>query len=202
MAPTPSGSVWWNPFNWVPHDANGLGGQIISNPSNFINDIGNPSTPYDAAVTWITPTADNSDHAGLTKNTSPNWVAAVVNAIGTSKYWDSSVIFLTWDDWGGWYDHVSPPYKDYDGLGIRVPFIIISPYTKQGLVTHRLYEQASILKYIENRFGLATLSAADVRAADPEPDVMSNSGATPRPFVKIVSGSYDKSNTPGAPDDQ
>ena len=122
MAPRAGGFSWWNPFEWIPHDANAPDGQIVAGPSQFIDDIKSRTKPYDAAVTWVTPTAANSDHAGVTKNTGPNWVASVVNAIGTSKYWDSSVIFITWDDWGGWYDHVSPPFKDYDGLGIRVPF--------------------------------------------------------------------------------
>lgn len=202
MAPSPSGFLWWNPFNWIAHDRNAPGGKIIAGPSKFISDIQNPNKPYRAAVTWITPTRKNSDHAGVTLNTGPAWVAAVVNAIGTSKYWDSSVIFITWDDWGGWYDHVSPPYKDYDGLGVRVPFIIISPYTRKGLVTHTLYEQSSILKYIEHRFGLASLSASDARAADPEPDVISNGSSKPRPFATISAGPYSLPDDSGPPDDE
>jgi len=199
MAPRGNASTWWNPFDWIPHDAQAPGGKIVDVPAQFISDIGGEK-PYDAAVTWITPTSGNSDHAGLTKNTGPNWVASVVNAIGTSKYWDSSVIFVTWDDWGGWYDHVAPPFKDYDGLGIRVPVIMISPYTKKGLVTHRQYEQASILKFIEDRFGLSSLGAADERAADPVNDVMSNGSSTPRPFQVIPAGPYSPTDS-NPPDD-
>ena len=201
VAPRGAGFSWWDPFDWIPHDASAPGGRIVADPTQFIGDI-KSAKPYDAAVTWITPTSANSDHAGVTKNTGPNWVASVVNAIGGSKYWDSSVIFVTWDDWGGWYDHVSPPFKDYDGLGIRVPFIVISPYTKKGLVTHREYEQASILKFIENRFGLSALGAADARAADPAVDVMSNGNAPPRAFQTIPAGPYSPPDANPPDDDQ
>lgn len=195
-----TGIAWWRPFIWIPDQSNWPGGTIVDGPSKFINDIQNPNG-YNATVTWITPTLKNSDHSGGTTNHGPDWVAAVVNAIGTSQYWNSSVIFITWDDWGGWYDHVSPPYRDYDGLGVRVPFIIISPYTKKGLVTHTVYEQASILKYIEDLFGLATLSAADARANDPAPDVMSNGNdGAPRPFATISANAYSSPDDPGDPD--
>jgi phospholipase C len=200
-APKTNGFDWWTPFAWIPHDQSAPGGKIIKGPSKFLNDI---QSGYNASVTWITPTRANSDHSGdgFTTNTSPNWVAHVVNAIGQSSLWDSSVIFITWDDWGGWYDHVSPPYVDDDGLGVRVPFIIISPYTKKGLVTHTLYEQASILKYIEDLFDLTPLSRADGRAADPASDVMSNGGGTPRPFATISAGPYASPDDTGAPDDE
>jgi hypothetical protein len=79
---------------------------------------------------------------------------------------------------------------DYDGLGVRVPFIIISPYTREGLVTHVQYEHASILKYIEDLFGLSPLSAADARATDPLGDVMSNGSSSPRPFATIAHGPF------------
>jgi phospholipase C len=199
-----TGIAWWEPFQWIKHQqTNWPGGSVILNPKQFLKDIGSTNA-YNPVVTWICPSRKNSDHAGVTLNTSASWVAAVVNAIGTSQYWDHSVIFVIWDDWGGWYDHVQPPYADYDGLGNRVPFIIISPYTKKGLVTHTQYEQASILKYIEDRFNLGQLSASDTRAADPEPDVMSNPGSTPRPFTKIGTYyySYYSGYDPGSPDSE
>lgn len=193
---------WWNPFSWVGRSV--PGGTIVQGPSNFITDVQNRKRRYGAAVTWITPTLANSDHSGfrLTTNHGPDWVAAVVNAIGKSSLWDSSVIFVTWDDWGGWYDHVSPPYKDYDGLGIRVPFIIISAYTKKGLVTHVQYEQASILKYVEDLYDVAPLEpgGADGRATDPVADVMSNHSIKPRPFATISANAYSRPDDPGAPD--
>jgi len=91
---------------------------------------------------------------------------------------------VQWDDWGGLYDHVPPPYKDYDGLGFRIPFLIISPYAKYGHVSHVQYETASVLRFAEDLFGLGQLAAADRRAASPAPDCFDFGGAA-RPFVKI-----------------
>lgn len=111
------------------------------------------------------------------------------------------MIFITWDDWGGWYDHDVPSYEDYDGLGIRVPFIIISPYAKSGYVTHLHYEQASILRYIEDRYSLSHLSAADSRANDPANDDIWITG-TPRPFATISPyPNGDSCGAEGSPDD-
>ena len=195
VAPAVQGEVFWDPFYYIAQDRQSP--NIIMAPSQFLTDASNS---YKTTVTWITPTAKNSDHAAFTTNAGPNWVASVVNAIGTSPLWNSSVIFITWDDWGGWYDHVTPPYEDYDGLGIRVPFVIISPYTKAGLVTHTQYEQASIMKFIENRFGLPSLSAADQRAADPSADVFSTNSLVPRPFATFSVPSFSNANDPGNPD--
>jgi phospholipase C len=136
-----------------------------------------------ANVTWITPTIANSDHSGSQSANGPNWVTAVVNAIGTSQFWNSTVIFVIWDDWGGWYDHVPPPQLDYDGLGMRVPLLIVSPYAPRGVVSHVQYETASLLKFAEDNWGLAPLSASDARAADPIADL--NYAQNPRLFKRI-----------------
>jgi phospholipase C len=122
------------------------------------------------AVSWITPTCENSDHAGCGSNTGPQWVASLVNAIGQSKYWDNTAIFIFWDDYGGWYDPEPPAYVDYDGLGLRIPMLIVSAYAKQGHVSHVHYEHGSILKFVEDQFGLARLAASDTRATSPEKD--------------------------------
>ena len=112
-------------------------------------------------VSWITPTCGNSDHAGCGSDTGPSWVASLVNAIGKSRYWNDTAIFIFGDDYGGWYDRVPPEMVDYDGLGMRIPLLVISPYAKKGYVLHVHYEHGSILKFIEDRFGLARLSASD-----------------------------------------
>jgi phospholipase C len=91
-------------------------------------------------------------------------VQSVVKAVGNSPAWSSSVIFVLWDDWGGWYDHVAPPQVDAQGLGIRVPLIVISPYAKAGYVSHVTYETAGLVKFAETVFGLAPMAAADARA--------------------------------------
>ncbi len=117
-----------------------------------------------AAMSWVIPDAGNSDHLGETSDTGPSWVAQIVNAVGQSKYWNSTAIVVVWDDWGGLYDHVVPPKLDYNGLGFRVPCLIVSPYAKRGYVSHTQYEFASILKFVEETFGLGPIAKNDVRA--------------------------------------
>ena len=139
----------------------------ISSPeTNIFADISNHSL---AAVSWVIPDGQNSDHPAQrywerNKDTGPSWVAQIVNAVGQSDYWKSTAIVVTWDDWGGWYDHVAPPQLDYDGLGFRVPMIVVSPYAKVGLVSHTQYEFGSILKFVEDSFNLGRLGTTDVRA--------------------------------------
>jgi phospholipase C len=114
----------------------------------------------------------------------PSWVAALVNAVGESKFWDTTAIFVQWDDWGGLYDHVAPQHKDYDGLGFRVPLLVISPYAKQDYVSHKEYETASVLRFAEDLFGLNQLAAADARALSPAGDCF-NFSRRPRQFIAI-----------------
>ncbi len=119
-----------------------------------------------ANVVWVTPTTEASDHAGQNDGSGPAWVASIVNAIGESPYWDHTAIFVVWDDWGGWYDHVEPPlYNSYE-LGFRVPLIAIGPYAKKGYVSHHQHEFGSILRFVENAFGLGSLGTTDLRADD------------------------------------
>jgi phospholipase C len=120
-----------------------------------------------ASVTWVIPSLLLSDHAGSDSDRGPSWVASVVNAIGESRFWSSTAIFVIWDDWGGWYDGVPPPQLDADGLGERVPMICISPYAKTGYVDHTQYEFGSLLKLIEERFDLPSLRKTDARAGAP-----------------------------------
>lgn len=136
---------------------------VISPPSQFLTDIGNGQL---AAITYITPTAAASDHAGSTDGSGPAWVASVVNAIGTSPFWGSTVIFVVWDDWGGWYDHVAPPQRNAYELGFRVPLIVISPYAKDGYVSHTQHEFGSILHFTEEQFGLPSMGTTDALADD------------------------------------
>ena len=137
-----------------------------------------------AEVTFVTPSAAESDHAGKNNGTGPSWVASIVNAIGKSSYWKDTAIIVVWDDWGGWYDHVPPQiYNSYE-LGFRVPMIVVSPYAKNGYVSHTPYEFGSILKFIERTFDLASLGTTDVRANDLS-DCF-DFGAKPRVFKPIA----------------
>ncbi|HEY1884044.1 MAG TPA: alkaline phosphatase family protein [Candidatus Cybelea sp.] len=120
-----------------------------------------------ADVTWVIPSDKLSDHAGSDSKLGPSWVASIVNTIGESGFWPSTAIFVVWDDWGGWYDGVAPPQLDWDGLGVRVPLLCISPYAKSNYVDHTQYEFGSLLKIIESRFDLPSLGQTDARAAAP-----------------------------------
>jgi phospholipase C len=114
-----------------------------------------------AQVTWIVPDWTHSDHPGSGSTEGPDWVASIVNAIGQSKYWNSTAIFITWDDWGGWYDHVNPPTIDAMGPGFRVPLIVVSPYARQGYISHHFHEVSGFIAFIEKNFDLGTLGARD-----------------------------------------
>jgi phospholipase C len=135
----------------------------ISPQTQVLTDIINGDL---APVTWIVPDWLHSDHPGNNSNEGPDWVAAVVNTIGASRFWDSTAIFITWDDWGGWYDHVNPKSIDDMGLGFRVPLIVVSPYAKHGYVSHQVFETASLLTFTEKNFGLPNLGARDATAND------------------------------------
>jgi phospholipase C len=136
---------------------------VTTPPSQVLLDISHDNL---ANVVFVTPTAAASDHAGDNKGTGPAWVASIVNAIGASTYWNSTAIIVIWDDWGGWFDHVSPTiYNSYE-VGTRVPMIVVSPYAKPAYVSHVQYEFGSILKFIEETFNLGSLGTTDVRAND------------------------------------
>jgi len=120
-----------------------------------------------ADVTWITPPGFASDHPGSAYLCDgENWSVQTINAIMNSPFWKSTAIFLTWDDFGGFYDHVSPPQVDAFGLGPRVPLLIVSPFAKPGYVSHEVYEHSSILKFVETRYGLQPLTNRDQAASN------------------------------------
>src|SRR4029077_763074 len=139
---------------------------VITPPTQILTDIANHQMP---AVSWVIPDGQNSDHAGKTNTTGgPSWVASIVNAIGNSSYWSNTAIVITWDDWGGWFDHV-PPTVVNDGVswgsgyvyGFRVPLIVVSPFAKAGYISHVKHDFGSILNLIEGTFGLSSLGYAD-----------------------------------------
>ncbi len=182
--PKVSGHLW-NAYSAIGHIYNGPDWKkdVISPQTRFFTDIKHGKM---SAVNWITPTCQNSDHASCDANTGPAWVASIVNAVGKSKYWNSTAIFVVWDDPGGWYDHVAPKMLDYDGLGMRVPLLVVSAYAKDGYVSHVHYELGSILRFVEDRYNLPALSASDARATSPAADSFDFS-KPPRKFVSIPS---------------
>lgn len=156
---------------------------VINPPARFLTDITHGKL---ADITWITPTWETSDHPSIDATGGPKWVSSIVDAVGTSKFWDSTAIFIVWDDWGGFFDPVKPVFEDYDGLGFRVPLMIVSPYAKRGSVTHVRYETASVLRFIEDNFGLSPLAKSDARANDPATDPAAfDYEQAPRKFKKI-----------------
>jgi phospholipase C len=134
----------------------------ISSPNtNVFNDIKAGTLP---SVSWVIPTLFDSDHPASGCDGGPWWVTRVINAIGTSPYWNNTAIVLLWDDWGGWYDNAPPPQTNYTSLGFRVPMIVISPYAKPNFISHTRYDFGSILKLMEQSFKLGSLGTDDATA--------------------------------------
>ncbi len=173
---------YWSSYQAVKHIYNGpdWAKDVITPQKTFLTDVVSGKL---ANFTWITPVCDDSDHVNCGGGLGPSWVTALVNAVGESKFWDSTAIFVQWDDWGGLYDHVPPPYKGFDSVGFRVPLLVISPYAKQNFVSHTQYETASVLRFAEDLYGLNQLAAADKRADSPADCFDFNK--PPRKFVKI-----------------
>jgi phospholipase C len=138
-----------------------MAANVISPPTQVLKDIANGQL---AQVVWVTPTKAASDHPKENNGSGPSWVGSVVNALGGSQYWNTTAIFIVWDDWGGFYDHVKPTIFNSYELGFRVPMIVVSPYAKPGYISHTQHEFGSILKFTEQTFGLPSLGTTDARA--------------------------------------
>jgi len=132
--------------------------------TTFVNDAMKGHLP---SVAWLTTGRQRTDHPPESSCAGENWVVTQLNAVMQGPDWNSTVVFIIWDDFGGFYDHVPPPPpEDQFGLGERVPFLIISPYAKPGYISSTQYEASSILKFIEERFGLPPLTQRDANAND------------------------------------
>jgi phospholipase C len=193
---------------------------VISPQAQILTDIGNCNLPK---VSWVIPDGRDSDHAGGTDNTGPAWVASIVNAIGTQaacpggeQYWNNTAILITWDDWGGWYDHVPPfhlggwPAHHWGAgytYGFRVPLLVVSAYTRAGYVGNEPHDFGSILKFIEANYGLPRIDPGYY--ADAFATGLANffTLSAPRPFKVIpakVGAPYFLHRTPSTvgPDDE
>ena len=160
----PQAEGLWNPLPGFS--------QITSNPAQFANlvatsqfyaDLTNGTLPQ---VCWLIPSGTNSEHPPNDITRGMNYVTGLVNAVMESSYWGSCAIIITWDDYGGFYDHVPPPVQTADnyGFGFRVPCLVISPYALSNTVVDTQYDFTSILKLIETKFLLASLTGRDSAA--------------------------------------
>jgi phospholipase C len=141
----------------------------VQSISRFYRAAGKGSLP---SVSWVIPNDKASEHPPARVSVGQAFVASVVNAVMRGPNWGSTAIFVAWDDWGGYYDHVVPPSVDHNGYGIRVPALVISPYARRGYVDHQTLSFDAYLKFIEDRFlGGQRLDPATMDRPDPRPGV-------------------------------
>jgi phospholipase C len=168
--------------------------------ANFCSDAANGNLPQ---VAWLTPGAGYTEHPNSSIINGESWTVKQVNCVMNSPYWSSTLIILTWDDWGGFYDHVPPPKVDFFGYGIRVPLLAISPFAKQGYIGHQLYSFDSINKTIEKTFHMPCLLTDCNVAVNDLSDLLTPTPSaptkmlTPRPFVHqteppVIDGTEEK----------
>ena len=154
----------WSAFDAIRHiRLTQLWNSNVVPDTQFVPDAQSGNLP---AVSWLVTNMPQSEHPPASTCSGENWTVQQINAIMQGPDWNSTVIFLTWDDFGGFYDHVPPPDLDFYGLGPRVPLVIISPFAKEGFISHTQYEFASVLKFIELRFRLNPLNMRDGGAND------------------------------------
>jgi phospholipase C len=182
----------WNPlprFEDV-HEDNQL--DNIQSLTNFYDAARKGNLP---AVSWISPNQAVSEHPPGLVSTGQAYVTSLINAIMAGPDWSSTAIFLTWDDWGGFYDHVQPPVVDANGFGLRVPALVISPYARQGLIDHQTMSQDAYNKFIEDDFlGGQRLDPATDGRPDPRPSVRENN-----PLIGDLSADFDFNQPPRPP---
>jgi phospholipase C len=162
----------WNPLPYFDTvKADGQEGNIQS-VDNFYTQATKGTLP---AVSWVVPSGEVSEHPPGPVSYGQSYVTSLINAVMHSPEWDSTAIFLSWDDWGGFYDHVTPPTVDANGYGLRVPGIVISPYAKTGYVDHQTLSMDAYDKFIEDDFlGGQRIDPRTDGRPDPRPDVREN----------------------------
>jgi phospholipase C len=182
----------WNPLPYFTtvHEDNQLGN--IQTTDKFFTALKYGTLPN---VSWVIPSGRYSEHPTASIREGQAYVTGLVNAVMQSPEWDSTAIFLTWDDWGGFYDHVVPPVVDANGYGIRVPGLVISPYARRGFIDHQVLSHDAYLKLIEDLF-LGNLRL------DPQSDGRPDSRPTVRENVPVLGdllNAFDFSQAPQPP---
>ncbi|HWT80964.1 MAG TPA: alkaline phosphatase family protein, partial [Candidatus Methylomirabilis sp.] len=182
----------WNPlpsFDTVKQD-----GQLanITDVTHFYQDARAGTLP---AVSWITPSQGNSEHPPALISDGQAWTTSLINAVMQGPDWSSTAIFLTWDDWGGFYDHVVPPKVDQNGYGMRVPGLVISPYARSGFIDHQVLSHDAYVKLIEDLFlGGQRLDPATDGRPDHRPTVRENV-----PILGSLLEEFNFKQTPNSP---
>jgi phospholipase C len=185
LNPLPGFTSFWD------HSRSGVGDNVLP-VDGYLDDAASGSLP---SVSWIMPTGATSEHPGgqSTTRTGQDYVTRLINAAMTGPDWDSTAIFLTWDDWGGFYDHVVPPHVDRNGYGLRVPGLVISPYAKEGSIDDTTLSFDSYLRLIEDRF-------LDGQRLDPRTDGRPDSRPTVRErLAGDVTNAFDFHQAPRDP---
>jgi phospholipase C len=173
------------------HSRDGLGDNLVP-VDQYLTAAASGTLP---SVSWVMPAGANSEHpaSASTVRTGQAYVTRLINAAMSGPDWDSTAIFLTWDDWGGFYDHVVPPHVDRNGYGLRVPGLVISPYAKEGSIDHTTLSFDSYLRLIEDRF-------LDGQRLDPRTDGRPDSRPTVRErLANDVTNAFDFNQAPRDP---
>jgi phospholipase C len=155
---------YWNPLaaraeSYQPQFAS----HFVSR-DDLLTDLSNHTLP---SISWVIPAANESDHPGYNVTTGEEWVAELLNAVESSSYWRSTAVFVIWDDYGGWFDHVAPPRSYADLLSFRSPILVVSPYARENYISHESLDFFSLLRFIEWQFGLGCVTALDCTATLP-----------------------------------
>ncbi len=182
----------WNP---LPSFTDVIQDNQVGNVQSLTNFFTAASAGNLPAVSWIAPNGTVSEHPPALVSAGQTYVTGLINAIMNSPDWNSTAIFLAWDDWGGFYDHVQPPSVDENGYGLRVPALVISPYAKQGYIDHQTLSFDAYNKFIEDDFlGGQRLDPATDGRPDPRPDVRENN-----PLLGDVVNDFDFTQPPRSP---
>jgi phospholipase C len=160
---------WIQPMEMIRHVVEGPMYKKVVPESDFLGDLRAGRLPE---VSWLVPPLAYSDHPARGRSIcgGENWTVRIMNALQSAPEWRRTAVFLVWDDFGGFYDHVPPPHVDIYGMGPRVPAIVLSPWARPGYIEHRVYDFSSVLRFIERLHDLPALSQRD-RRADPMIDM-------------------------------
>jgi phospholipase C len=159
-----SGGYIWTVYDAIRHmrDSPDWAAHVVP-IDDFVNDAKNGTLP---SVSWISTPSPVSEHTPASVCTGENWTVSLLQALASGSQWNQSAVFLTWDDFGGFYDHVAPTQVDVYGFGFRVPLLVVSPWAKGGTIDHQRAEFSSVLKFIETDFDLPPLTPRDTNTID------------------------------------